>query len=344
MGANSAIEWTDHTFNPWIGCTRVSDGQRPSACDFCYAADMAHRWGWAEWGAGQPRQRTGAANWRKPLAWDRDAKAAGVRRRVFCASLADVFDAEVPDAWRDELFAMVIMATPHLDWLLLTKRPQVAKKWFAEHPAPPNVWLGTTVEDQAMADLRLADDRRPEVRRTDPGQGQAGLLGVAAVIRPPMWYDDFDCELYKIVPDAERIISPVAAIELETTGQRDVRTGRLNHPTCWNGDTGMISFFARVKDGRAIWQRPSFYYTSAPPIRCTVEEAVRDVFVHHLQMGVDGQLVFDAGRLWKPFETLLWATRKWREVDGAEIVAARRAVLQEVIKAVGRMQKMEGAD
>ncbi len=158
-----------------------------------------------------------------------------------------------------------------------------------------------------------------------------------------MWYDDFDCELYKIVPEAERIIAPVAAIELETTGQRDTRTGRLNHPTSWNGDCGLISFFARVKYGMAIWQRPSFYYTSAPPIRCTFEEAIRDVFVHGLQMGVDGRLVFDAGRLWKPFETLLWATRKWREVGADEQAAARREVLQEVAKAVGRMDRLEKA-
>jgi protein gp37 len=77
-----------------------------------------------------------------------------VRRRVFCASLADIFDAEVPDAWRGEVFDLV-GKTPHLDWLLLTKRPQVAKKWAAEEPLPANVWLGTTVENQAMADLRI---------------------------------------------------------------------------------------------------------------------------------------------------------------------------------------------
>lgn len=150
MGENTKIEWTDHTFNPWIGCTKVS-----GACDFCYAEALAKRYGWVTWGPGEPRKRTSEANWLKPLAWDRAAAKAGVRRRVFCASLADVFDAEVSDEWRDELFAYVVMATPHLDWLLLTKRPQVALKWFTDHPAPRNVWLGTTVEDQKMADLRI---------------------------------------------------------------------------------------------------------------------------------------------------------------------------------------------
>src|SRR5215468_1270366 len=99
MAENSKIEWTDHTFNPWIGCTKVSP-----ACDHCYAEALAKRYGWATWGAGEERRLTSEANWRKPLAWNRAAARDGVRRRVFCASLADVFDAEVADAWRDELF------------------------------------------------------------------------------------------------------------------------------------------------------------------------------------------------------------------------------------------------
>lgn len=143
------IEWCDFTFNPWIGCTKVSD-----ACDHCYAETLAKRYGWAKWGAGEPRKRTSEANWRKPLAWDRQASKDGVRRRVFCASLADVFDAEVTDAWRLDLMQL-IHATPSLDWLLLTKRPQVAKKFFLSQAMPSNIWLGTTVEDQKMADLRI---------------------------------------------------------------------------------------------------------------------------------------------------------------------------------------------
>lgn len=165
MAENSAIEWTDHTFNPWIGCTEVSP-----ACDNCYAREMAEgRYRWATWGAGEPRRRTSADNWKKPLSWDRKAAAAGTRARVFCASLADVFDAEVPDEWRDELLGL-IGRTPHLDWLLLTKRPKVAHTYLS-HPraraafeAPrlhprvwpiPNLWLGTTVESQAMAEARI---------------------------------------------------------------------------------------------------------------------------------------------------------------------------------------------
>ena len=162
MAENSKIEWTDHTFNPWLGCTKVSP-----ACDHCYAErDMDHRFGRVKWGHGQPRQKTSHANWQKPLAWNRKAEKEGRRYRVFCASLADVFDNEVPDEWRDELFALIAI-TPHLDWLLLTKRPQVARKYLTsadqarvpkmigEDWPLPNVWLGVSVENQDMADTRI---------------------------------------------------------------------------------------------------------------------------------------------------------------------------------------------
>lgn len=149
MGEKTNISWCDSTWNPWIGCTKVS-----AACDNCYAETLTKRYGWAKWGAGELRARTSTANWRKPIAWNKAAAAAGVRRRVFCASLADVFDAEVDAAWREELMEM-IEVTDQLDWLLLTKRPQVAKKFFTDRPVPDNVWLGTTVEDQKMANLRI---------------------------------------------------------------------------------------------------------------------------------------------------------------------------------------------
>lgn len=148
MGENTKIEWAKHTFNPWIGCTKVSPG-----CDHCYAETFAHRFG-GGWGKGAPRRLTSESNWKLPLRWNRAAEKAGRRDRVFCASLADVFDNEVPDAWRDRLFAL-IDCTPNLDWLLLTKRPQVALKYMNPPSIMPNVWLGTSVENQPMADLRI---------------------------------------------------------------------------------------------------------------------------------------------------------------------------------------------
>ena len=116
MGENSKIEWCDHTWNPWIGCTKVSPG-----CDHCYAESYATRYGKTVWGPGQPRQLTSDANWKKPLKWNHEAMLTGTRPRVFCASLAEVFDNEVNPAWRERLWAF-IQATPNLDWLLLTKR------------------------------------------------------------------------------------------------------------------------------------------------------------------------------------------------------------------------------
>lgn len=152
MAENSKIEWTDHTFNPWIGCQKVGPG-----CDHCYAeAMMADRYGRVEWGPHGARSRTSSANWRKPLAWDRAAAKAGVRHRVFCASLADVFDnhSSIQDEWRDDLWRL-IEATPNLDWLMLTKRPGNIANML---PVPfdfarlyPNVWLGCTVVNQAEA-------------------------------------------------------------------------------------------------------------------------------------------------------------------------------------------------
>lgn len=152
------IEWADFTFNGWIGCTKVS-----AACDHCYAevatpTRTLRASGTETWGPHAPRKRTSAANWKKPLAWNRQAEAEGRRYRVFCASLADVFDnhASILPEWRSDLWAL-IAETPHLDWLLLTKRPQNINKMLplAWGNGWPNVWLGTTVENQTEADRRI---------------------------------------------------------------------------------------------------------------------------------------------------------------------------------------------
>lgn len=161
MAEFTNIAWCDSTFNPWIGCTQVSPG-----CDLCYAKTlMSDRMGVVAWGAGAPRKRTTEANWRQPRLWNREADAfalahEGRARRVFCASLADVFDNEVPPWWRADLFAL-IADTPRLHWLLLTKRIGNAEAMIAEALARlphapawpwPHVWLGATVVDQAEAD------------------------------------------------------------------------------------------------------------------------------------------------------------------------------------------------
>lgn len=164
MGKNSAIEWTDHTFNPWIGCAKVSVG-----CTNCYAETlMDTRFGRVQWGVNGTRSVTSPANWRQPLKWNREAGATGTRRRVFCASLADVFDDRPElEPWRIDLFKL-IEATTHLDWLLLTKRPENVMRLIslAQEQAGvvvgPGVWLawtgcwiGVSVENQEQADKRI---------------------------------------------------------------------------------------------------------------------------------------------------------------------------------------------
>lgn len=204
---NSKIEWCDHTFNSWIGCTKVSPG-----CVNCYAEARDLRFdGGIHWGKGAPRRRTSEANWQQPVKWNENYRylfvecsvchwrgdvsggrgmrsegsvmccpacdAVGVLRptrpRVFCASLADWLDDEVPIDWLADLLRL-IHDTPHLDWLMLSKRPQNwlgrllaamatlqpgplldwAYKWRIGAP-PANVWMGTTVEDQTRAGERI---------------------------------------------------------------------------------------------------------------------------------------------------------------------------------------------
>ena len=153
MAKNSTIEWTDNTFNPWIGCSKVSEG-----CENCYAeaGDNFRHWTPMGWGPGKPRHRTSAENWKEPLKWNRAAAAAGIRTRVFCASLADVFDQEVDPSWRADLWDL-IRQCPNLDWQILTKRPEFIASCLPSdwRTGWPNVWLGTSVENQRWTDIRI---------------------------------------------------------------------------------------------------------------------------------------------------------------------------------------------
>ncbi len=165
MGVETGISWTDHTFNPWWGCTRVSPG-----CEHCYAETFAKRTGHQVWGKRSERRFFGDKHWAEPLRWDRAADAAGRPALVFCASMADVFED------RDDLVEPLgrlwdlITATPHLIWQILTKRPHLVQArtprlwWQRDDDGrslwPENVWIGTTVENG-----RSADERLPELVR-----------------------------------------------------------------------------------------------------------------------------------------------------------------------------------
>jgi protein gp37 len=221
MAKGTKIQWCDSTFNPWIGCKKVSEG-----CRNCYAEALNNRHGWVLSDGGSPsdptevepfwggsaRRRTSAANWKKPLKWNEvsrrnemavevgreptsppvcqhiwNARLVGIRRpRVFCGSLCDWLDPDVPVEWLADLLTL-IAETPHLDWLLLTKRIELwnsriveARDWlqttrqgdasgsphdvaegmcnaWIQGVPPHNVWLGTTTENQAMADKRIPE-------------------------------------------------------------------------------------------------------------------------------------------------------------------------------------------
>ncbi len=151
----SKIEWTDHTFNHVWGCTKVSAG-----CKNCYAEVLDNRWKGGHWGPGSTRKAMSEAYWKQPLKWNAAAKKAGVPAKVFCASMADVFEGH-PDTLPhlQRLFAL-IESTPFLIWQLLTKRPEnimqlVPDHWKIQFPA--NVWIGTSVENQEAADQRIPE-------------------------------------------------------------------------------------------------------------------------------------------------------------------------------------------
>ena len=162
MSDSTSIEWTDATFNPWSGCTKVSPG-----CANCYAANLppSMRRG-AVWGDSNPRIVASDAYWAQPHAWNRKAAKEGKRMRVFCASTADVFEARDDlDPHRARLFNLIV-ETPWLDWQLLTKRPEHARKWWearedearregGEAWWPANAWIGTSVENQEQAEIRI---------------------------------------------------------------------------------------------------------------------------------------------------------------------------------------------
>ena len=173
MGKETSIEWCDASFSPWIGCTKVSAG-----CKNCYAenttrARVLRSQGQETWGKGAQRSRTSVANWRQPLRWNSEAaqSPSPTRPRIF-PSLCDWLDEEVPIEWLAD-FLMLVIDTPNLDWLLLTKRPENVERinqalkianwgdrdkkalWNLAGLVPHNVWLGTSVENQAMADIRI---------------------------------------------------------------------------------------------------------------------------------------------------------------------------------------------
>lgn len=191
MAENSAIEWTEHTFNVAWGCDKVSP-----ACKHCYAESLAKRYGFDVWGKDKPRRVLSDAYWKEPLKWNKAAEKAGKTARVFCSSMADVFEDHPTLATQRARLWPLIKATPWLRWLLLTKRPEnvwtmVPEEWLDRWPA--NVLPGFTAEDQEWFDRRFAAASRQRLLSADvswfvsyePALGPVdfrGLVGVSWLI------------------------------------------------------------------------------------------------------------------------------------------------------------------
>jgi protein gp37 len=182
MADRTKIEWTDATWNPIRGCTRVSEG-----CRNCYAEVMAGRFSDpGQWGHGLA-QRVALPGGGTDHRWTGKVELVDAAldlplrwytpRRIFVNSTSDLFHEKVPDEWIDSVFCVMGAATRHT-FQVLTKRPERMRDYLTRrrcnfavkapigggmvdwHPfnkelaVPPNVWLGTSIEDQATADER----------------------------------------------------------------------------------------------------------------------------------------------------------------------------------------------
>ena len=251
MGTNTNIEWCDHTFNPWRGCQAVSP-----ACDHCYAQELVERYDGK--GSFAERRRTSIANWKLPIRWNREAQATGVRERVFAASLADVFDNKVPAEWRHDLWEL-IAATPHLDWLLLTKRPQNIAKMLpsAWGKGWLNVWLGTTCENQEEADRRiphlLVTPAQVHFLSCEPLLGLINLSAWMGVHHHPD-NDRSNPRLTELVRAAFCMMTPSKTIDWIIAGGESGRNARPMHPDWARGlrdqcAAAEVSFFMKQMGG-----------------------------------------------------------------------------------------------
>lgn len=184
MGEATSISWTDNTFSPWHGCTKVSPG-----CDACYAESLNHRWGGDNWGKGKPRKMMSDEQWKKPLKWDKNARDTNTITKVFCGSMCDVMDDEAPEGQRERLWNL-IDRTPNLLWQLLTKRPQRYVRYLPELGFKHgNVILMATVEMQEFYHSRimaLNDARLNLDMLTDLYGGNGGPMKIGISYEPAL--------------------------------------------------------------------------------------------------------------------------------------------------------------
>ena len=184
MAETTKIQWTDHSWSPWEGCTKISP-----ACDNCYAERM-NTWlkAGSNWGPGAPRHEYSEDHWEKPLRWAAKAEKEGRRPKVF-PSVCDPFDNEVRPELRARFFAL-IRSTQSLTWLLLTKRIGNAPAMLPPdwRDGYPNVWIGATTANQPEFDRYVRRLRHiPAARRfvcIEPMLGPIYMLGLDSDGRP----------------------------------------------------------------------------------------------------------------------------------------------------------------
>lgn len=256
MGAYSLIEWCHHTFNAWIGCWKISP-----ACQFCYAPHTtpvrrARADGTELWGRDADRLMLSDGYWRQPILWDRAAAAAGERHRVFVNSLADVAEDRPDLAGPRERLAATIQATPNLDYLWLTKRPEdlgrlasAAFGWdVMAHGFPPNVWAGTTVESRdylwRVAELMeipkttlfiSAEPLLEDLMEVGPGLGNLARFLHRDERRPGAAVECYPFDGVKAIPD------------------HDWKSGRIRWVIC-GGESSKIASEA-VRPMHPVWAR-----------------------------------------------------------------------------------------
>lgn len=339
MGADTRIEWADHTFNPWIGCTKVSP-----ACDHCYAEvatpTRALRVGW---GPHAERRITKRATWAQPFAWHRKAAREGRRHRVFSASLADVFDNAVPLEWLVDLLD-IIRVTDGLDWLLLTKRPQLIRRrleasleqrgggmhrpalfeWIAgwlDARAPGNVWLGTTVENQAEADRRIPHLlAMPAARRFLSCEPLLGPLRLDRLAHGDE--SDIDVLRGRIVFTPQHIAVPPeqigARIDWVIAGGESGPQARPSHPDWFRSlrdqcvSAGVPFFFKQWGEWKHARPQPAETpgrYAFAPR---EYAGAIREIYHYPRQFTAFGSAILE--RIGKKAAGATLDGREWREV------------------------------
>jgi protein gp37 len=298
MGYETKIEWTNTyldrevlwhgtmtsvipgaTFNPWWGCMKVSP-----ACKNCYAEYLSDvRYKNNHWGPGSTRRKFSLKHWMDPLKWNEECKKLGIRRKVFCASMADVFEDHGEVEQERERLWQMIEATPYLDWLLLTKRPEnilnmIPKRWSSPgayefvdggklyDQVPKNVWFGTTAENQEWADKRV-----PELMKVKFRTGNIVFLSMEPLLGSvDLGQYVFPYRLIKRVPESGRT-KWLDLIDWVIVGGESGNEARATHPE-WITDLldqckkyQVPFFFKQWGEFSPVWKKDAARYVFVYP-------------------------------------------------------------------------------